>query len=72
VLPKDEMNATSSSWFNEKEPSHGAVTCQHRSDEMGHREGKKKGDDVSWDDVNLTRLKIKKINAVDSAGTNRW
>jgi hypothetical protein len=33
-------------------------------------ERRKGGDDVSYADVNLTRLKIKKIHTVDSAGTN--
>jgi hypothetical protein len=28
------------------------------------------GDDESWADVNLTRLKMKKIYVVNSAGTN--
>jgi hypothetical protein len=30
----------------------------------------KGGDDTSWADVNLSRLKMKKIHIVNSAGTN--
>jgi hypothetical protein len=30
----------------------------------------KGGDDANWADANLTRLKIKKIHAGDSASTN--
>jgi hypothetical protein len=33
-------------------------------------EMEKRGDDTSWVNVNFTGQKIKKINAVDSTGTN--
>jgi hypothetical protein len=47
---------------------HSGVTMSTRG-EMALRRGKG-GDDASWADVNLTRLKMKKIYAVDSTGTN--
>jgi hypothetical protein len=33
-------------------------------------EKEKRGDSVSWADVNFIRLKIKKIHTIDSAGIN--
>jgi hypothetical protein len=58
--------------------SHGSMgrkcdTTRWRGD-VGHSRGGtgegKGGDDVSWVDVNLTGIKMKKIYAVDSVATN--
>jgi hypothetical protein len=46
---------------------HGGVTTSTGGESAPK---KAKGDDVSWADVNLTGLKIKKIHVANSACTN--
>jgi hypothetical protein len=46
----------------------GGVTTSVRGDAISKRG--KGGDNVSWADMNLTRPKMKKMHAVDSAAIN--
>jgi hypothetical protein len=46
------------------------MTTSDRGEAALRRE--KGGDVISWADTNLTKLKMKKIHVVDSAGTNAW
>jgi hypothetical protein len=48
---------------------HGGVTTSTEGEVAPVR--RKRGDDISWADTNLTEQKIKKINTVDSTTTNR-
>jgi hypothetical protein len=47
----------------------GGVATSVRGETTSERE--KGGADISWADVNLTGLEMKKIHAVDSVATNR-
>jgi hypothetical protein len=68
-LLKDKTEATSSSWFNEKEMWHGATAWRHRSEKRRHRRGEREETTVVGLTRNLLDWKMKKIHVVDSAAT---
>jgi hypothetical protein len=70
VLPKDEVDASSSSWLHGKKVQHGIAVWHRWSEERRHR-GEKREEMMA---VGLTQIllgqKIKKIHVIDSAATN--